>query len=207
MRTPRMVTANGLDRITTEAQNLARLQAGQTPLAGGENPELHNSDFSGVTPRQNVTSTPHPLAGMTPRGGQTPGPGATRHALSGMRHLPFLTTTAFAILCVASKTQSCFTTHNVVSACCSLHAARDSQIWRRCLRLPSISTLHAKICSSSIEKCSCLLQKSASALVLSDAFFLYRRSKCNAWALSGRHTPVAGSRKRTWSHSSKDPCP
>jgi hypothetical protein len=63
---------NGMDRITMEAQNLARLQAGQTPLAGGDNPMLHQSDFSGVTPRPGVASTPNPLLGMTPRAGETP---------------------------------------------------------------------------------------------------------------------------------------
>ena len=83
MRTPRMVSANGLDRITMEAQNLARLQAGQTPLAGGENPMLHTSDFSGVTPRQNVAATPNPLLGMTPRPGETPAPGATGRIIAG----------------------------------------------------------------------------------------------------------------------------
>ena len=62
MRTPRVVSANGMDRITMEAQNLARLQSGQTPLMGGENPELHNSDFSGVTPRNHIQATPNPLA-------------------------------------------------------------------------------------------------------------------------------------------------
>ena len=78
MRTPRVMGANGLDHITMEAQNMARLQAGQTPLYGGENPLKHQSDFSGVTPRQSVTATPNPLLAMTPRGaGETPGgPGA-----------------------------------------------------------------------------------------------------------------------------------
>lgn len=79
-----MVSANGMDRITMEAQNLARLQAGQTPLAGGENPMLHQSDFSGVTPRQNVAATPNPLIGMTPRAGETPAIGATGRMLTGM---------------------------------------------------------------------------------------------------------------------------
>lgn len=72
MRTPRVMGANGLDHITMEAQNLARLQAGQTPLAGGANPMIHASDFSGVTPRQSVAATPNPHLGMTPRGGETP---------------------------------------------------------------------------------------------------------------------------------------
>lgn len=83
MRTPRMVSANGMDRITMEAQNLARLQAGQTPLAGGENPLMHESDFSGVTPRQNVAATPNPLLGATPRPGETPRTGATGRIAAG----------------------------------------------------------------------------------------------------------------------------
>lgn len=88
MRTPRMVSANGLDRITMEAQNLARLQAGQTPLAGGDNPLLHDSDFSGVTPRQNVAATPNPLLGATPRPGETPRAGATNRIAAGSLSCP-----------------------------------------------------------------------------------------------------------------------
>ena len=51
MRTPRAVSAGGQDRVMMEAQNLSRLQQGQTPLLGGENPQIHDSDFSGVTPK------------------------------------------------------------------------------------------------------------------------------------------------------------
>ena len=72
MRTPRVVGENGLDHVTMEAQNLLRLQAGQTPLAGGQNPLIHASDFSGVTPRQSVAATPNALLAMTPRGSETP---------------------------------------------------------------------------------------------------------------------------------------
>lgn len=77
MRTPRVGGGGGGgDRIMMEAQNLARLRAGQTPLAGGENPELHASDFGGVTPRAFAAATPNPLAaGLTP--GATGRPGAT----------------------------------------------------------------------------------------------------------------------------------
>ena len=53
-----------------EAQNLARLQAGETPLKGGVGPELSSSDFGGVTPRAQTATTPHPLA--TPRGDGQP---------------------------------------------------------------------------------------------------------------------------------------
>ena len=70
MRTPRVTGASGEDRIMAEAQNLARLQAGETPLKGGMGPELTTSDFGGVTPRAQTASTPHPLA--TPRGDGQP---------------------------------------------------------------------------------------------------------------------------------------
>jgi pre-mRNA-splicing factor CDC5/CEF1 len=77
LRTPRVpATGGGGDFILQEAQNLARLQSGQTPLVGGENPMLHPSDFSGITPRRKDAATPHPLAmaGATPLSG---GPAAT----------------------------------------------------------------------------------------------------------------------------------
>ena len=81
MRTPRSTAPGGADRITLEAQNLARLQAGQTPLMGGANPELHPSDFAGVTPRNTTAATPHPMA--TPQIGASPFPGATPGATPG----------------------------------------------------------------------------------------------------------------------------
>ncbi|BDA46189.1 Cell division cycle 5-like protein [Coccomyxa sp. Obi] len=84
MRTPRAVTASGQDRVMMEAQNLSRLQQGQTPLYGGENPQLFDSDFSGITPKPFTAATPNPLAaGLTPRAGATPAlphPGATPSA-------------------------------------------------------------------------------------------------------------------------------
>mmetsp|Transcript_24535 Transcript_24535/g.68288 ORF Transcript_24535/g.68288 Transcript_24535/m.68288 type:complete len:718 (+) Transcript_24535:87-2240(+) len=76
MRTPR-TPAMGYDPIMQAAENLAKMSTLQTPLEGGENPELHPSDFSGVTPRAQVMATPNPIATplRTPGGG--PGPGAT----------------------------------------------------------------------------------------------------------------------------------
>ena len=74
-----------------EAQNLSRLQQGQTPLLGGENPQLHDSDFSGVTPKNFAAATPHPLAaGATPLPGATPAlMGATpSRAIAGTGLLP-----------------------------------------------------------------------------------------------------------------------
>lgn len=62
MRTPARTPSTGGNRVMQEAQNLRRLQSGQTPLLGGENPELHPSDFSGITPRTAPSQTPNPLA-------------------------------------------------------------------------------------------------------------------------------------------------
>ncbi|XP_010553777.1 PREDICTED: cell division cycle 5-like protein [Tarenaya hassleriana] len=81
MRTPQRTPAGKGDAIMMEAENLARLRESQTPLLGGENPELHPSDFSGVTPRKKEIQTPNPMltpsmtpggAGLTPRIGMTP---------------------------------------------------------------------------------------------------------------------------------------
>ncbi|CAN8294570.1 unnamed protein product [Cochlearia groenlandica] len=81
MRTPQRTPSGKGDAIMMEAENLARLRDSQTPLLGGENPELHPSDFTGVTPRKKEIQTPNPLltpsmtpggAGLTPRLGLTP---------------------------------------------------------------------------------------------------------------------------------------
>jgi pre-mRNA-splicing factor CDC5/CEF1 len=73
LRTPQRTPSGKGDAIMMEAENLARLRESQTPLLGGDNPELHPSDFSGVTPRKKEIQTPNPMA--TP--GATPGPGLT----------------------------------------------------------------------------------------------------------------------------------
>ncbi|GJN11927.1 hypothetical protein PR202_ga30165 [Eleusine coracana subsp. coracana] len=73
LRTPQRTPAGKGDAIMMEAENLARLRESQTPLLGGENPDLHPSDFSGVTPRKKEIQTPNPMA--TPLA--SPGPGAT----------------------------------------------------------------------------------------------------------------------------------
>eukprot|EP00887_Chlorella_sp_A99_P003055 scaffold9.g3055.t1 len=82
MRTPARTPAGGGDRVMQEAQNLMRLQTGQTPLLGGDNPELHPSDFSGVTPRAQVQATPNPLAAAV---GATPLPGGGGGGATGAR--------------------------------------------------------------------------------------------------------------------------
>eukprot|EP00898_Chlorokybus_atmophyticus_P003250 jgi/Chlat1/3926/Chrsp26S04028 len=86
-RTPARTPAGAGQSIMMEAENLARLTQAQTPLMGGENPLLHPSDFSGVTPKRADVQTPNPLATplRTPGGnvaatpgrfGATPGRGA-----------------------------------------------------------------------------------------------------------------------------------
>ncbi|XP_065853863.1 cell division cycle 5-like protein [Euphorbia lathyris] len=81
IRTPQRTPVGKGDAIMMEAENLARLRESQTPLLGGENPELHPSDFSGVTPKKKDILTPNPMltpsatpgaAGLTPRIGMTP---------------------------------------------------------------------------------------------------------------------------------------
>lgn len=78
MRTPMRTPKSQGDAILQEAENLYKLTRTETPLLGGENPELHPSDFTGVTPKRKVVETPNTL--MTPRatpggstlGGETP---------------------------------------------------------------------------------------------------------------------------------------
>ncbi|XP_068659643.1 cell division cycle 5-like protein [Aristolochia californica] len=85
LRTPQRTPSGKGDAIMMEAENLARLRESQTPLLGGENPELHPSDFSGVTPKKREIQTPNPIAtpgptGLTPRIGMTP----SRDVIYGM---------------------------------------------------------------------------------------------------------------------------
>ncbi|KAL8150812.1 hypothetical protein V2J09_020620 [Rumex salicifolius] len=77
MRTPQRTPAGKGDAVMMEAENLARLRESQTPLLGGDNPELHPSDFTGVTPRKREIQTPNLMltpsatpggGGLTPRG-------------------------------------------------------------------------------------------------------------------------------------------
>uniref|UniRef100_A0A8C8G6I9 Cell division cycle 5-like protein n=1 Tax=Oncorhynchus tshawytscha TaxID=74940 RepID=A0A8C8G6I9_ONCTS len=87
LRTPKTPAAQ--DKILQEAQNLMALTNVDTPLKGGLNTPLHQSDFSGVTPQRQAVQTPNTVlttpfrtpgpgseGSMTPQGGLTPkGPG------------------------------------------------------------------------------------------------------------------------------------
>ncbi|CAI5769085.1 cell division cycle 5-like protein [Lacerta agilis] len=84
LRTPKTPAAQ--DRILQEAQNLMALTNVDTPLKGGLNTPLHESDFTGVTPQRQVVQTPntvlstpfrtpsHGAEGLTPHSGMTPKP-------------------------------------------------------------------------------------------------------------------------------------
>lgn len=72
-RTPAPVT----DRILQEAQNVMALTHVDTPLKGGLNTPLHNSDFSGVAPQAQTIATPNtviatPFRSARSDGGITP---------------------------------------------------------------------------------------------------------------------------------------
>ncbi|XP_022081761.1 cell division cycle 5-like protein [Acanthaster planci] len=94
LRTPR--TPAQFDTVLQEAQNILALQNVDTPLKGGMNTPIAQSDFDSITPRRAVVATPNtafstpfrtparsdgmtPRHGMTPHLGQTPGqtPGRT----------------------------------------------------------------------------------------------------------------------------------
>ena len=83
LRTPR--TPAGEDTILQEAQNLVALTYSDTPLKGGENTPLHDSNFDGVQPKKATVQTPNVMlgtpyrtpggqagGGLTPRLGLTP---------------------------------------------------------------------------------------------------------------------------------------
>lgn len=59
------------DTVMMEAANLVALSHSQTPLVGGQNQQLHQSDFSGATPRNRPAATPNVL--LTPVPNKTPG--------------------------------------------------------------------------------------------------------------------------------------
>uniref|UniRef100_A0A0B6ZFC9 Uncharacterized protein n=1 Tax=Arion vulgaris TaxID=1028688 RepID=A0A0B6ZFC9_9EUPU len=79
LRTPRTPAVQ--DSILQEAQNIMALTNVDTPLKGGLNTPLHDSDFSGVTPQRHMAQTPNTVLGTPlrtpgrPDTGLTPRPG------------------------------------------------------------------------------------------------------------------------------------
>ncbi|KAK6635552.1 CDC5 cell division cycle 5-like protein [Polyplax serrata] len=84
--TPR-TPAPQTDRILQEAQNMMALTHVDTPLKGGLNVELQNTDFGGVTPRKEMISTPNTVLTTPFRSyhfdGSTPGSGFNTPAAPG----------------------------------------------------------------------------------------------------------------------------
>ena len=70
LRTPRTPAAQ--DTILQEAQTILALQNVQTPLKGGDNTPLHESNFEGITPKKRAITTPNIVLGTPFR---TPGQG------------------------------------------------------------------------------------------------------------------------------------
>lgn len=84
-----MRTPSSQAHLRKEAENAVALLTAKTPLLGGENPSLHESDFKGATPARSSIATPNPLGATpginTPQGAATPGirtPGGATPALS-----------------------------------------------------------------------------------------------------------------------------
>lgn len=82
LRTPRTPATS--DALMQEAQNIMALTNVDTPLKGGLNTPLHESDFGGVTPQQKVVQTPNTVLGTPFR---TPAPlgltgGTTPHGMT-----------------------------------------------------------------------------------------------------------------------------
>jgi len=80
LRTPR--TPAMQDNILMEAQNIMALSNVDTPLKGGLNTPLHESDFSGVTPRHQISQTPNTLIQTSFRTPALPGPDGTTGAVT-----------------------------------------------------------------------------------------------------------------------------
>lgn len=92
--TPR-TPAPQTDRLIQEARNLMALTHTQTPLMGGENTPMHESDFGGALPQQMALATPNtviatPFRSSRGQTGQTPTSGfATPNAASARGQAAF----------------------------------------------------------------------------------------------------------------------
>lgn len=82
-RTPRTPATNR-DSILMEAQNIMALSNVDTPLKGGLNTPLHESDFSGITPKRDAVSTPNNLI-VTPFRAAPQGTGLTPNRTPGLK--------------------------------------------------------------------------------------------------------------------------
>ncbi|KDR18926.1 cell division cycle 5-like protein [Zootermopsis nevadensis] len=86
IRTPR-TPAPTTDRILQEAQNMMALTHVDTPLKGGLNTPLQNSDFSGMTPQRDIVTTPNTVLATPFRSQRSDAP---RTPAGGGFHTPSL---------------------------------------------------------------------------------------------------------------------
>lgn len=80
LRTPRTPAAQ--DTILQEAQTILALQNVQTPLKGGENTPLHESNFEGITPKKAAIQTPNMVLGTPFRTPGQSGAGSTPRSMT-----------------------------------------------------------------------------------------------------------------------------
>ena len=80
LRTPR--TPAQQDTILQEAQTILALQNVETPLKGGENTPIHESNFEGTTPKKAVVQTPNVVLGTPFRTPGQAGPGSTPRSMT-----------------------------------------------------------------------------------------------------------------------------
>lgn len=84
LRTPR--TPAEQDTILQEAQNILALSNVDTPLKGGMNTPLTQSDFEGVTPKHQAIQTPNMMLATPYRTPQGEGGGVTPRSMAGTPH-------------------------------------------------------------------------------------------------------------------------
>lgn len=97
-RTPMRTPKSEGDMLRLEAQNLIALTEGETPLKGGLNTPLHDSDFTGATPKQRPAQTPNPIATPLRTVGGTPGRGGIT---------PVLHTGVMPMVCAILHSNTC----------------------------------------------------------------------------------------------------
>ncbi|XP_002733954.1 cell division cycle 5-like protein [Saccoglossus kowalevskii] len=89
LRTPKVPASQ--DTVLQEAQNIMALQNVDTPLKGGLNTPLHESDFDGITPKRQATATPN-TAFTTPFRTPSHGEGMTPKAMTPKALVPVAVT-------------------------------------------------------------------------------------------------------------------
>ncbi|KAF5835279.1 hypothetical protein DUNSADRAFT_7603 [Dunaliella salina] len=110
-----------------------------TPLMGGENPELHHSDFSGITPKPTAAATPNPLAAAATPGGPGSAAGGASVQRGGTKALMGVPSTPSIAGTPSHHAAAGAPTHEAAGEACSPcapshHAADEGAL---CLKLMS----------------------------------------------------------------------